>query len=853
MKPYPHSDQALSFFAKIGLLTLVSGLLLVAAYASPAESGTIKGTVYTTSKTGGKTSQSFVLGAILTLTNKAALDQSLKTTTNASGDFAFDNLAAGNYSLQIEAPGMASTTKDLRLDSGQMLVVRVDLTAAISESVTVDEEEGLLSTSDTTTSNVVRVETIKMLPLRTDSYQNAIQLTPGAIRDRDGNDYIKGASAGQSAYTVNGVDVTDPATGKLAFDIPLEASQSVQIQENPYSAEFGKFSGGVTNLQTKGGGDKFKVSLARFFPTTHNVFSKTVDSFRPRITFSGPVIKHRLNFLQSLEYRFSRSYVPNLPKPDNNVVQEGLNSFTQLDLTVNKNNLVRFNAAVFRDRFDRFGLDTFNTAPVTRNYKQRGILLSLAEQAVFKNASFLSSTISYKTFNVVSAGRSNAPFSVIPDGNTGAYFADTTRHSKRVEWQETYYARPFKYHGEHSVTAGIEYDHTQTAALFNYRPIFIRRPDLTLAQRIDFTSGPELRINFTDADAFVQDKWTTGERLTLEFGIRLDRDGITHSSNPAPRASFLFTPFRDKKTVLRGGIGLFYDRSLSTSGYFDREAGSDLPDPVAEPEQVPERTVTTFAANGITVVDGPRTFDDRLVSPLRTPRNIRWNLQVERAITNDLTARVGFMERRSSRELIVDPIQLSATTGNLQLSSTGHSRYDELQFLFVYKRPKIGEWNASYVYSRARGDLNTASQFFSDSPGLVVRQNEYGPLPFDVPHHLLVYGQIEVSKKHEIQFTPLVEMRSGFPFSNVNATLDFVGPRNEAGRFPTYFSFDFQVTKRIPIPKLKDRHVRLGIGLLNVTNHFNPRDVQNNISSPNYGRFYNSLGPAVKAKLDFGF
>src|SRR5205085_3265367 len=143
--------------------------------------------------------------------------------------------------------------REVHLTAGETLIVDIRLTATVSESVTVRQAEGLLSTAETSTSNIVRAETLKDLPLRAENYQSAVLLTPGAVRSADGLDHLKGARAGQSAYTVNGVDITDPATGNLAFDIPVEAAASVHVEENPYSAEFGRLTGGAINLETKGG------------------------------------------------------------------------------------------------------------------------------------------------------------------------------------------------------------------------------------------------------------------------------------------------------------------------------------------------------------------------------------------------------------------------------------------------------------------------------------------------------------------------------------------------------------------------------------------------------------------------
>ena len=817
------------------------------------DAGSVKGTVKAVAVGSGIIQTTPLAGAVLTLTNKATPSSPSRTMSNASGSFFFDNLPAGEYVLTVDANGLNAVTKEISLPSGAALTIDIEMSATINESITIRDEEGLLSTSETATSNVVRSETLKTQPIRTETFDGSISLTPGVVHDGNGNNYLKGTRAGQSAYTVNGADVTDPGTGKLAFEMPLEATDSVQIQENPYSAEFGRFTGGVTNIQTKGGGDKFRISVDRFFPTLHNIFSTTVDSFRPRVTFGGPIAQKKLYFLQSFEYRFTRSFVTSLPKTNNDITLEGVNSFTQLDWTINKTNSLKFNLAIFPQKIQNLTLDTFNPVPSTPNYKQRGLLFSTSEQAVFKDASFLLSTVSYKTFDVDVFAKSDLPFNLTPERNTGGYFADSRRQTKRIQWQETYYSRPLKFGGDHSIKAGIEYDQTKIGGRLRYSSIFIRRLDGTLAQRIDFTDTAPIDHGYAEAAAFVQDRWVISPRITVDYGARFDLDGVTGSKNLAPRVSFLFLPFNNGMTIVRGGAGIFYDRSLAAAGYFDRAGDGDTNDASAELEQAPERIVTNFAANGTTVVDGPRLFETRTVSTIRTPRSFRWSLQLDRELTRNLIARVGYLERFTSNDLLIEPVAGFSNTGELVLASNGRSRYDEFQVVAVYTSEKLGRWNASYVFSRARGDSNTADKYFSDTPAFVVRPNEYGRLPFDSPHRFLFYGQVDISKKHDIRVAPLVELRSGFPFSKVDERLNFVGPQNEAGRFPTFFSLDVQVTKGFQVPFFKDRRMRVGVALFNLTNHFNPRDVQTNITSPNYGRFYNSLGVSSKLKIDFDF
>jgi len=800
--------------------------------------GRLKGTVKVTSEDSDAT-PTLLVGARLTLVSRDLPDQLFNAVTDEAGNFIFTDLPAATFVLTVEGDGLATVRREISLVSGVGLTVEIVMKATISETVIIREEEGLLSTAETTTSNTVQVQTLKDVPLRAENYQSASLLTPGVVQGREGADHLKGARAGQSAYTVNGVDVTDPVTGKLAFDIPLEAAANVRTEENPYSAVFGRLTGGSTDLETKGGSNNFKVTAARFFPTFTNIFSGQVESFRPRITFSGPVARDRLFFLQSFEYRFSRSQVPSLPDSADETTSETFNSYTQFDFNVTKTNSVKFVAAFFPEKIRFAGLNTFNPQSTTPNTKRRGSLVSVSDQAIFKDSSFLSSTLSYKTFDFDVFGQGTQALELLPESNSGNYFADIRRRSQRFQLREIYYAHGLEFHGTHSLKLGGEIAYSRVTGVFKEKPILIKRLDETLAQRIDFAAEEDVSARVGEFTVFAQDRWVVNKKLTLDIGLRFDRDQLARQNTISPRFSFLYLPLKDHPTVIRGGIGLFYDRVPLSVGYFT---------------QLPERTVTTFAADGISITDGPRRFDNLVAPQLRNPRSLRASLQIDFPIVRKLTGRIGYLERSTTDDFIIEPTEASGQ-GALVLSNLGRSRYREFQVIAIYDNTSIGTWNASYVWSKARGDLNSIDNFLGDFPAFVVRRNEYGPQPFDAPHRFLAYGQLRT--RYDIDISPLVEIRSGFPFSFVNERLDFVGPRNRAGRFPTSLALAVQATKGfgIPsvIPKVGGRRARIGVAVLNATSHFNPRDVQNNIASPQLGQFFNSLGTTVRGKFELDF
>jgi hypothetical protein len=832
------STRSKSFCSR--LLCTATFSLLVLLTSAPAQhlTGRIKGTVKVTSEA-TDAPPALLVGARLTLVNRDLMAQFFKAVTDDAGNFIFPDLPAATFVLTVEADGLATVKREISLAPGVGLTVEIVMKATVSESVTIREEEGLLSTAETTTSNTVRSRTLTDVPLPAENYQSAQLLTPGVVRGLDGVDHQKGARAGQSAYTVNGVDITDPVTGKLAFDIPLEAALNVRTEENPYSAVFGRLTGGATDLETKGGSNEFKITAARLFPTFRNTFTGVIESFRPRVTFSGPVVRNRFFFLQSLEYRFTRFRVPSLKAPGDESTSENFSSFTQFDFNINKSNSAKFVAAFFPQKVRYAGLNTFNPQPTTPNTKQRGMLVSISEQAIFKDASFLSSTLSYKTFDLDVFGQGTQPLELLPEGNSGNYFADIRRRSQRFQWREVYYSHGLEFHGQHSLKLGGEIDYSRVTGVFRENSILIRREDQTLARRIEFGAAASVSTNLSEFTAFAQDRWVLNKKLTVDAGLRFDRDRLARQNTISPRFSFLYLPLKNHATVIRGGVGLFYDRVPLGVGYFT---------------QLPERTVTTFAAGGILITDGPRRFQNLVAAHLRNPRSVRASLQVDFPIASRVTGRIGYLQRSTTDDFIVDRLDASGQDA-LVLSNLGRSRYRELQLLAIYDNQRVGTWNAAYVWSSARGDLNSIDNFLGDFPAFVVQPNEYGPQPFDAKHRFLAYGQLRI--RWDINISPLVEIRSGFPFSFVDERLDFVGARNRAGRFPTFLSLAVQVTKGFAIPKvvprIGGRRARVGLAVLNTTNHFNPIEVQNNITSPRLGKFFNSLGASVRGKFEFDF
>jgi hypothetical protein len=163
------------------------------------------------------------------------------------------------------------------------------------------------------------------------------------------------------------------------------------------------------------------------------------------------------------------------------------------------------------------------------------------------------------------------------------------------------------------------------------------------------------------------------------------------------------------------------------------------------------------------------------------------------------------------------------------------------------------EVNASYIWSRNRGDLNNLSDVMIPFLQPVIRPNVYGILPSDVPQRVVTWGVFALPKK--FMFSPILDVHSGYDYSNVDVLQDYVGTPN-GQRFATYLSLDVKIYRLFQVPFLgvksgKIHHIRLGFYALNVTDHGNFNAVFNNVTAPNFGQFVGFLDRRDGAVIDF--
>lgn len=805
------------------------------------------------------TQQRSLAGAVCSL--RAAGDNAkvaATATTDEQGIAAFPAaLTPGKYALRVESQGFETLNRNnVVIKDGGITEIAVALKVApVTESVTVAapaEEATNVQAGASTAAGILRRESLQRLPLAAARIDQALPLIPGVVRSSTGEISIEGANEQQSALLVNGLNASDPASGNFRLNLPIDSVESVQVFQHPYTAEYGAFTGGVTAVETRRGKEQWHAEINDFLPDMRFKGGRIVGVAEdtPRVNFNGPLIKDRLFLSQSLSYSIAKQPVRGLPFPINETKTESQSYFSQLDLILSNRHTQTFTFGYFPQRDQFVNLDFFRPQPVTPNYKQKDFVFTVRDHYQLKEG-MLQSAFSFKRFDADVWGQGNDEQTLTPTVEQGNYFATQSRHSHRLELFEVYSSPAKHFLGAgHEIKVGFDFNNVDNLLNYSARPVNVLREDGTLAERIVFRGVLPIQAANREYVGFAQDRLLVRPNLSFDLGLRLEDQRIGPESNLAPRAGFAWSPFKSDRTVLRGGIGLFYDKVPLNIRSFAR---------------YPSRTVTQYAADGVTVIDSRHYFnvlvDTPPIEPLDfrnraggeagfVPENLKWNIQLDQIVAQWLDLRANLTGSRTDHIYIVNPELDFRGRSGIVLRSAGQATYRALELTARFHLPHKDQFFVSYVRSRARGDLNDFNSYFGDFGAPVIRQTEYSNLPFDVPNRLLAWGTINLPRR--ITIAPIFEARTGFPYSVRDGEQNFVGVRNsDQTRFPTFLSLDAEMAKEFQVTKKYG--VRLSLRVFNATNHFNPRNVRANTADPHFGEFFASYHRFFSGGFDIIF
>ena len=324
------------------------------------------------------------------------------TTSDGDGRFELFGLRSGIYVVTASLGGFDPVSyAPVRVTVGEPVTIDFLLTVSrVEEDVDVQGESGTpLDILDTPMLvETLDGELLDIVPVRGENFDTLLPLLPGVVRTPRGRLSVKGGLGTQTSLRVNSVNVTDPVTGEFGTTLPDDAVDTITLLPNPYAAEYGGFSAGVAEVETRRGTDDWQWAITNFFPSFRFRDStlRGIGKVRPRLTFSGPLQTGRVHLAQSLQYRIIKTKVPVRPDVGSDNLLESFDSFTQIDADLNDRHHILATLSLFPRDVDHVGVDTFNPREVSANLRQRGHNVAISERAILWPNGFLESSFAYK-------------------------------------------------------------------------------------------------------------------------------------------------------------------------------------------------------------------------------------------------------------------------------------------------------------------------------------------------------------------------------------------------------------------------------------------------------------------------
>jgi outer membrane receptor protein involved in Fe transport len=615
-------------------LLAVALLLLIPAQlrAQATATGTIRGTV-------ADSSNAVVVGAQVTVVNTGT-NLTRSSATSAVGEYIFDQLPPGHYSVKISKEGFAAGITRFELLVGQTVTNNFTLKpGTVNQVVEVASTTEMIDMTKTSVSQEITPSDVEELPLLGRDAANLAFLVPG-VKSADSFDPTKNRSAVLSVngnvgrdvnITVNGIDNKDSTVGGTVMQLPLEAVQEFLISTQRFSAANGRSEGAAINMITKSGTNAVHGSGFGYF-REQNFNSPDISpngaSTNPPYSrqffggsVGGPIMKNKLFAFFALERQRENTSIAE----DGNAYTELLDAAPigavaastvptpffenryngRMDYHFNDKETAYVSVSVQANNGNNDQEDTFGDLSVgnfTTNHMQ---IANFTLNSVVSPTLVNSLTLGTQYWNnIISTKSASSPYLTFPSGEWAGSNVNVPQQSFQRKWQ--FRDDVTKNYGKHALQFGEDYiwvpslggyfaSNSSLEVDFNTDPSAI----VLLPAKFN-TSGLVSSMSYSNGDSttnvpggtkqlgfYFQDDWKIAKRLTLNLGVRWDRDfnliggsamvtsktylelvaigspygKMPHDDNKdfSPRVGFAYDLTGAGKHVLRGGFGFYYD------------------------------------------------------------------------------------------------------------------------------------------------------------------------------------------------------------------------------------------------------------------------------------------------------
>lgn len=760
-----------------------------------------------------------IANADVVLTPAAASSTPIKSKSNDQGQYEFNRLPAGQYTLNVIAPGFSVYENDNVVIATQPLRLNVPMAIEVEQQkIQVSDTAPTVDVNPANNAGAIVIsgKELEALPDDPDELLTDLQALAGPSAGPNGGQlYIDGFTAGQLP--------------------PKESIREIRINRDPFSAEYDKLGYGRIEVFTKPGSDKFH---GQFTTDDNDSAFNSPNPFgganQPGYystmfsgNVSGPINKKSSFFLDAQRRDINNLSIINALTLDPTTLAETpfiqsvpnprtrTNVTPRLDYQLGKNNTLTVRYQYYRDTENAEGVGQFTLESQGYNSTSIEHTLQISDTQLIGTKVVNETRFQYlRELDNQFALNTSPALNVLGSFNGGGNSqGDILDHQDHYELQN--YTSIL--HGNHTVKFGARLrgirDANSSTSGFNGTFIFSSLSDTAeetscvpitgekpcpisyehaivnagnlatpVATQLTYTVGipPQVVGNF-DAGLYYQDDWKVQPNITFSYGLRWEtQTGIQDHDDWAPRLGLAWGvggKSGPPKFVLRGGFGIFYDR-FQEEQILEAERLNGITQKQFVINNPVCPSLTDFSAcTGVVTPATPTTYQ---INPrVHAPYTIQSAASLERQLTKSSTLTFTYLNSRGFDQLLTinanapfpgtpcSPSCATPTGGNIyQYDSEAVFRQNQLIVNTNWRAGAKIQFFGYYVLNYANSDTSGVSSFPSNSYDI---SQDYGRAAFDFRNRLFFGGSFALP--YDVRLSPFLIASSGTPF-NITTTND---------------------------------------------------------------------------------
>jgi hypothetical protein len=852
------------------------------------------------------------------------------TLTAGSGRFRLPALRIGNYELIVRQAGFKDAAVQLSLAAGAAFEVPVSLQVAdVTAEVTVAAGTPVLDAARSQITATVSEVEVRSLPLNGRNFQELALVVPGVSPTNLNSTQlfpetsaVLGASLSVSSqrnlsnnFIVDGLSANDDAAALGGITYAVDAVEQFQVVTSGGQAELGRALGGYMNVVTRSGtnvlhgtGYSFVRDDSLNAPNSLSGTRLPMDQWQYGGSLGGPIARNRTFYFANIEQRrLDQTGLTTISTPSTALINARLaaagyqgppvatgtypnpidstNVMGKIDHEANAQGRFGVRLGLYDvSSQNARGAGGLNAPSASSNLDNRDLTIAAS------HAISLSARTLLETRAQIAASRLDAPPSdpIGPAVSIAGVAVFGTSSGSPTHRKNTMYqvvSNLSHQAGAHALRAGLD------VLVNDDRIVYPRaaRGSYVFSSLANFLTGLYNNAGFTQTFAvsevvqqnpnvgmYVQDEWKLNSDLTLNAGVRYDLQFLesinTDLDNISPRVGVAWSPFDDRRTIVRGSAGMFYDRvPLRAVANALLSAGN-----TTDLTQLRQISVSLSPAQAAApvfprILDAPSpsvtlptlTTMDR---DLQNAVSRQAGVEIERQIRSSMVIGIGYQYTRG-RQLLMSinqnvPSCVAAGSNNgcrpypeygnnNRYSSAGSSSYHGMHVSLTQRPGRWGHYRVSYTLSSAR---NNVGEFFFSSPiDPFDLSKDWGRSDNDQRHRLVLSGTAQSpttpagngweTLTRNWQLSGLLQAYSALPFNITSGVTTIQGTagrpvvngqfiERNAGEGNDFFSLGLRVSRTFHLTS------RIGLEALaeafNVTNRENVLTRNTNFGSGSY-------------------